>query len=377
MARSIPFLLCLCFLLRPAHGAAQEQESDTPCCHAVAVGMPVAAAAVAVETAGDKPLWLLPDDPSTLDFDLEGVCIEQLINGLLKAGRLRAMDCGRSFGLFGPEITAARASCDAVRAPVAELPPGTLDGWSLVAVLTQLHGERLAVLSTDDGRSHLVGNGATLASEGASVAGVGDRAILVARGGVGTLDGTLAPLAVLHLGEPPAPTCKAISGGAEGAASSEEAGGDATEDPEEAGDNAEGAPEGEEGDAEGDPEGAEGDAEGGATSAEGDAEAVIPADQVIYECEGWAPDFIQRPLPLDLVDDPALAGQEVTITVDFNDEGWTRRVVSMQAAGLDDAAVATLAASVADWRIIPLEVEPGTLAWVRATITFTLDVPCR
>lgn len=357
--RTFTWMWVLAALMWCVPATAEEAAEDAGCCRAVGHGLPIAAVAEAVVTAGDKPLWVLPDDPSRIDFDLEGVCIEHLVNGLLKAQKLRAKDCGKSFGLFGLDVPADKARCDAVAAPRQELPPGHLEGWALTGVFTQRHGERMAALSGPDGQVYIISGNAQLASEGTSVEGLGDRGLVVVRGGVSTLDGSLAPMSTLHMGEVAAPSCTELP--PEPVAPPDE--------PSLADEEAAAAPEGEAGEpAAGDDEAAE-DREG-----EGTPEEPPPPPEPVFACDGLEVDFIQRPLPPELVDDPAFTGKEVEAVVEFGPDGWARRIVSVQC---DPACRATLGAAIKDWRIVPVEVAPGTLGRVRVTVPFVLEIPCR
>lgn len=352
------WLMALAGLLLCVPASAEDAAEDTGCCRAMGRGLPIAAVAEAVVTAGDKPLWVLPDDPSRLDFDLDGVCIENLVNGLLKAQKLRAKDCGESFGLFGLDVPADKASCDKIAAPTSELPPGHLEGWALTGVFTQLHGERMAALSGPDGHVYILSGDTVLASEGTRVDGLAAQGLVVVRGGVATLDGSLPPTQVLHFGEAPVLTCTEL-----------------TPETEEPGDAPlaveDGAPDAEaatpaEGDA-----APEGETAGGA---EGTTDQPAEPSEPVFVCEGLVPDFIQRPLPPEIIDDPAYSGKEVQVQVEFGPEGWMRRIVEVDCergcrAALDDA--------LKDWRIVPVQVAPGIFGRVRVTIPFVLEIPCR
>lgn len=336
--------------------ATQEPATGETCCHAVAANLPVSALAVAVGIAGEKPLWVVPGDPTQLDFDLEGICLENLVNALLQTGKVRAMQCEESFGLFGADLPADKVSCDAVEAPSEVLPPGDLEGWALSAVFTQRKGERLAVISGPTGESHLLGSGMSLASGGARLDGVGGKALIVTRSGIDTLDGSKPTMSVVRLGSPPVPSCWIVEDEPEAEeAPAEEA------SAEEA--SAEEAPV----------------QETATTPAEGDAVADQAAEEeaeaaVTYACQDLQPDFVQRPLPLDLCDDPAFRGTPAKVVVEFDETGWLRRLVSIEA---EEGAVDALSAAIRDWRVVPVEVEDGSLARVRFTVEFPLEIPCR
>ncbi len=369
--RLITLLLCFSTSLA-AH--AQEENAEPTCCHSLAQGLPVSALAVAVGTAGDRPLWVSPDDPTLLDFDEPGVCLEDLVNALLKTGKVRALDCGNSFGLFGTELSDKKMSCDAVAEPSSELPPGSLDGWSVRGVFTQEHGQRLAILSTGDHRSYLLGAGTSLASGGAKIDGIAAQGLLVRKGGVDLLEEGAAPVAVYPLGDVKPFTCTAIEepaeaeeAAAEDAAAEEAAAEDAAAEDAAAEEAPAEEPAAEEtGTAEG--EAAEGEA------ADATPEAPPEPTVVSYQCEGFTPDFIQRPLPTDLCDDPAHAGKTVTVIVDFGPEGWTRSVVGVD---IEEGVREALLQAIRDWRILPVEVTPGELGQVRVTMEAVLEIPCR
>ena len=364
-------------LLTSSAAAAADENAEPSCCHAVAQGLPVAALAVAVGTAGDRPLHVVPDDPTLLSFDEPGVCLENLVNTLLKSGKLRALDCGENFGLFGTELSAKAMSCDAVEKPISELPPGSLDGWSVRGVFAQEHGQRLAVLSTEDLRSYLLGAGTSLASGGAKVDGIAERGVLVRKGGVDMLEEGAMPVAVYPMGDVKPFTCTAIEEAppaAEEEPASEEAASEEAATAETVTETTTAEPAAEDAPAEDAP------AED-ATAAKGEADAETPAAEeppepivVSYQCEGFAPDFIQRPLPTDLCDDPTHAGQTVTVTLDFGPEGWTRKVLDVD---IDEEVRETLLQAISDWRILPVEVQPGELGQVRVTLEAVLEIPCR
>jgi len=330
--------------------AAEEETEDAGCCRAVGVGLPIAAVAEAVVTAGEKPLRVLPDDPTVLDFDIEGVCIEHLVNGLLREQKIRAKDCGDSYGLFGLDVPADKASCDKVVAPRSELPPGHLQGWSMTGMFIQRQGERMAAVSGPDSKVYVISGDANL-SEGTRVEGLGLKGLMVHRGGVATLDGSLAEQEVRYLGQKPTPVCTVVeeiapeeAAPGEGEAEEEKPKGPSVEDP-------------------------------NATP-----DVVVPIDAApaepikIYTCEGLEPDFIQRPLPVELADDPTHQGKEVQAVVEFGDDGWTRKIVGVTC---DEACEAKLREAIRDWRIMPVEVEEGTFGRVRVTIPFKLEIPCR
>jgi len=353
--------LSILLLSVPFNTTAQEPSTGDSCCRAMAMNMPVSALAVAVGTAGDKPLWVVPDDPTLLEFDLEGICIENLVNPLLQTGKVRALPCGDSFGLFGADLPPAQVSCDAVKAPAEVLPPGDLEGWTLTAVFTQRKGERLAVISGPGGEAHLLGSGMALASGGARLDGVGGQAVIVARSGIDTLDGSKPKMSVERLGEPAIPTCWVI----------EEDDVAATDEGEPAADAAAG---------EGEPDGGAPEAEAAGAPSEDGAAADPPADGaseepvITYTCQDLEPDFVQRPLPGNICDDPAFRGTQIKVVVEFDETGWLRRLVSIEA---EEGAVDALSAAIRDWRIVPVEVSEGSLARIRFAIEFPLEIPCR
>ncbi len=343
--RTIHTLLFACLLAGPFPSLAQDASGDT-CCHALAAGLPLDGLAAAVGTAGDKPLWVMPDDGTLLDFELDGICLENLINPLLREGKVRALDCGDSFGLFGAGLAAAEMSCDEVTGPAEQLPPGDLEGWTLAAVFTQRHGERLVVLSGPDKKSHLLGPGMALDGDGTKVEGIGAQGVLLSRSGIDTLDGSAAAVDIARLGDAPPPTCFPI--------------------------------------VEEEPEAAEasivpaGSAQAAVAEAETAAAAAAAEEQgepeITYTCEGIEADFVQRPLPVAVCDDPLHRGTEATAIVDFGADGWVRKLVALEAA--DDIKEA-LGAAIADWRVVPVETTEGTLGRVRLTVVFPLEIPCR
>ncbi len=326
--------------------AAEEIASSDTCCHARAQGLPVGGLAAAVGTAGDKPLQVVPGDDTVLEFDLPGVCLEDLINPLLRAGKIRALDCGDSFGLFGTELSAAQMSCDKVASPVEATPPGDLEGWKVSAIFTQRRGERLAMLSGPEGQSQLAGAGMALSSGGAKVEGIGSMGILVSRSGIDTLDGSADAVDAARLGDAAAPTCVLLEEEpaseeapvVEEVPAAEEAAGDevapADEENEEAGD----------------------------------------AEEPVYVCEVLQPDFVQRPLPVAICDDPTFRGTDASAVLEFGADGWLRRLVSVDCP---EGSYEALVTAIRDWRVVPVEVTEGTKGRVRFTVEFKLEIPCR
>jgi hypothetical protein len=326
--------------------AAEETASSDTCCHALAKGLPVGGLAAAVGTAGDKPLQVLPGDETLLEFDLPGVCLEDLINPLLRAGKIRALDCGDSFGLFGTGLAAAEMSCDKVAAPIEAKPPGDLEGWKVSAIFTQRRGERLAMLSGPEGQSQLAGTGMALASGGAKVEGIGSMGILVSRGGIDTLDGSADAVDAARLGDAAAPTCVLLE--------EEPANEEATS-------------------AEDEVISVEAPAAEDAPAAEADEEAGDD-EEPVYVCEALQPDFVQRPLPVAICDDPDFRGTDASAVLEFGADGWLRRLVSVDCP---EGSCEALTTAIRDWRVVPVEVTEGTKGRVRFTVEFKLEIPCR
>jgi len=333
--------------------AAEETVISDSCCHALASSLPLGGLAVAVGMAGDKPLEVVPSDETVLEFDLPGVCLEDLINPLLRAGKLRALDCGDSFGLFGTDLPTHKVACDGVAKPAEAIPPGDLEGWKVTAIFTQRRGERLAMLSGPEGQAQLLGTGMSLASGGAKVEGIGSGGILVARSGIDILDGSVAAVDAVLFGDATAPTCVLLE-----------------EEPEElAGETPTvETPTVEEPAVEGtdDQSSVEGTGDGENTEDE--------ENEPIYQCEGLRPDFVQRPLPVSLCDDPTFRGTDASVVVEFGEDGWVRRLVSVDCTAGSCEALAT---AIRDWRIIPVEVTEGTQGRVRFTVDLKLEIPCR
>ncbi len=374
--RYLRLLIPLFVLSIPATLAAEE--GDDGCCRVIARGLSVGGVAIAMGgSAGDKPLKVLPNDGSRLDADLT-VCREHLVNGLLKDKKLRAEDCGHGFGLYGADVKVPADACDRVVEPASVLPPGRMEGWTTTAVFTDRNGERLAILGGPDGESYLIGPGMNLASAGAKIEGIGGESVLIARGGVDLLDGSMAPTFRSPMTGAPELTCAVVE---ETEAPAEEA---ATE----AGAGTE-AEAGTEAGAETEAETETGTETGTETEAEAETETETETETgagtetedgtperdegPLHACEGFVPDFIQRPLPVEVCDHPDFAGKEVTAVVEFGTDGWPRKLVSVDA---DDAIADVLGVAIRDWRIVPPELE-GVPIRVTVTVPFVLEIPCR
>ncbi len=346
------------------------EEDDKGCCHLVARGLSVAGVAIAMGgAAGDKPLAVLPGDPSRIDADL-AVCREDIVNALIGDKKLYAKDCGDKFGLFGIDAKLAKDPCEGIGEPATELPPGRLEGWQTTAVFTDRHGERLAVLGAEDGRAYMVGPGMALASAGAKVEGIGGQALLVARGGVDALNTSLAPTFASAMAGGPELSCQVQAeaegeDGAEGRPTETDAGTGDT------GSELPVPPPSTESGAETEADGHPTETDGGVTPIEEEAEE--RDEGPLYRCEGFEPDFIQRPLPVEICDDPAHAGTALTAEVEFGYDGWPRKLISVDA---DEAIADALGAAIRDWRIVPPELD-GAPIRVQVTVPFTLEIPCR
>jgi hypothetical protein len=60
--------------------------------------------------------------------------------------------------------------------------------------------------------------------------------------------------------------------------------------------------------------------------------------------------------------------------VEFGPQGWMRRIVGVDC---EEGCRAALGSALKDWRIVPVEVAPGTFGQVRVTVPFVLEIPCR
>lgn len=313
--RTICSLFFTCLLTSTMPSYAQEQSATGACCHALAAGLPIDGLAIAVGTAGGKPLWVMPEDDTKLDFELEGVCQENLITPLLRGGYVRARDCGESYGLFGASIPNAEATCDNVAAPASKAPPGDLEGWAPTAVFTNHSGARLAVLSGPNKESRLIRSGDELGTRGATVEGIGTHGILVSRDGTNKKRSGDS-FVVSTMGARTAPACVPIN-----------------EELDESGETVE-----------------------------------------TYACDDLDADFIQQSLPVTICDDPLHWGTTARAVAEFGPDGWIRRLVSLEAnEGLKEALAER---GIRDWRIVPIETTEGTLGRVRLTVEFSLIIPC-
>ena len=328
------------------------EEDDKGCCRVIARGLSVAGVAIAMGgAAGDKPLSVLPGDGSRIDADI-AVCREDIVNGLIAEKKLFAKDCGDTFGLFGTDAKLAKDPCTGVAEPSKELPPGRLEGWRTTAVFTDRHGERLAMLGAEDGRSYMVGPGMALAGAGAKIEGIGGKALLVARGGVDALDVSLAPTFSSPMAGGGELVCEVVA--------EPEAGTGAETESEPTCRTTESETESE----------SESESEAQAEAAE---QGPRRDEGPLHLCEGFEPDFIQRPLPVEICDDPAHAGTELTAEIEFGIDGWPRKLVAVDC---DESIADALGVAIRDWRIVPPEID-GVPIRVRVSVPFALVIPCR
>ena len=174
--------------------------------------------------------------------------------------------------------------------------------------------------------------------------------MIVSRAGIDTLDGSKPATSVVRLGEPTVPTCWVIEEEAEPASEETTTEGTTTEETPAA------------------------STEGAAAAEQAAGEEAVEEPAITYACQDIEPDFVQRPLPVNICDDPSFRGSPAKVVVEFDETGWLRRLVTIEA---EEGAVDALTAAIRDWRIVPVEVAEGTLARVRFTVEFPLEIPCR